>query len=136
MRKLIDIPDELVKDIIGYEGLYQITSKGRVLRKVRKKRLVNGEYMELPSIELRIGGKVGYPCVSLNKDGKLKTFYIHRLIAIHFIPNDNPLIKREINHKDKNLLNYSADNLEWCTRSENVKHAKKRMSVKKNKKGK
>jgi hypothetical protein len=116
---------ELIKDIIGYEGLYQITSKGRVLRSGRKKRLVNGKYIELPPIELKASGKIGYPCVSLNKGGKIKTFYIHRLVAIHFIPNDDPLIKREINHKDKNIFNYNVRNLEWCTRSENVKHAKK-----------
>lgn len=116
---------EEVKDVMGYEGLYQITSKGRILRLARKKRLVNGEFMDLPPIELQVGGKVQYPCVSLNKGGKLKTFYMHRLVAIHFVPNDNPLIKREINHKDKNIFNYTADNLEWCTRSENVKHAKK-----------
>lgn len=117
---------EEIKDIIGYEGLYQITSKGRILRLPRKKRLVNGEFMELPAIELQAKGKVQYPCVSLNKGGKIKTFYVHRLVAIHFVPNDNPLIKREINHKDKNIFNFSVDNLEWCTRSENVKHAKKK----------
>jgi hypothetical protein len=116
---------EEIKDIIGYEGLYQITSSGRVFRLARKKRLVNGESMDLPPIELQVNGKVQYPCVSLNKGGHLKTFYMHRLVAIHFVPNDNPLIKREINHKDKNIFNYAADNLEWCTRSENVKHAKK-----------
>lgn len=115
---------EEVKDVTGYEGLYQITNTGRILRLARKKRLVNGEFMDLPAIELQVNGKVQYPCVSLNKDGKIKTFYMHRLVAIHFVPNDNPLIKREINHKDKNISNYAADNLEWCTRSENVKHAK------------
>lgn len=126
MKKNIDIPDEIVKDIIGYEGLYQITNKGRVLRSSIKKRLVNGEYLDLPAMELRIKGKVQYPTVMLNKNGLLKSFMIHRLVAIHFIPNNNPLVKREVNHKDKNIFNFCADNLEWCTRSENIKHARNR----------
>lgn len=122
---------EIVKDIIGYEGLYKITSKGRVLRSSIKKRLVNGKYMDLPAIELSINGKIGYPTVMLNKNGSVKSFMVHRLVAIHFIENDNPLIKREVNHKDKNILNFKADNLEWCTRSENCKHAKKRIPISK-----
>lgn len=46
---------------------------------------------------------------------------LHRLVAIHFIPN--PENKPEVNHKDGNKLNYSLDNLEWATPSENVMHS-------------
>ena len=49
------------------------------------------------------------------------TFNIHRLIAIHFIPNS--LNKEQVNHKDSNPLNNSINNLEWVTRSENSRHA-------------
>lgn len=115
-----------IKDIIGFEGLYQITSTGKVIRLPRKKRLVNGSFADLPKKNLKIGTSSGYPSVMLNKEGKQYNYAMHRLMAIHFIPNDNPLIKREVNHKNKNIADFSLKNLEWCTRSENLKHAKKK----------
>jgi len=115
------------KDIIGYEGLYKITIDGKVIRLSRKKRTPGGKYIDLPEIELRSQpNKYCYPGVFLNKDGVQKHFTLHRLMAIHFIPNNSPLIKREVNHKNGNIMDYSISNLEWCTRSENIKDAKKR----------
>lgn len=113
------------KDIIGYEGLYKISYCGEVIRLPRNKKTNGGGYVVLPEMNVTINKNTNYPTVVLMKDGKQKTFFMHRLIAIHFIPNDNPM-KREVNHKNKNILDYSVDNLEWCTRSENMKHAKKR----------
>lgn len=49
--------------------------------------------------------------------------FIHRLVAETFIPNDDPIHKTDVNHKDGNKLNNSVDNLEWISRSDNVKHA-------------
>lgn len=118
------IIEEERRDVIGYEGLYSITKSGRIFRSSIKKRLVNGEFLTLPPIELSVKSKSYYPSVALAKNGKQKTFYVHRLVAIHFIHNPDPLVLREINHKDKNIFNYTAENLEWCTRSENMKHAK------------
>lgn len=126
MKKLIDNSEEIVKDIIGFEGLYKITSKGRIIRLKRKKRLNNGKFMDLPEIDLKISSRINYPTVALNKNGKQHTFLVHRLIAIHFVHNDNPLIKNEVNHKNKNIFDYSVENLEWCSRSENMIHAKQR----------
>jgi len=63
----------------------------------------------------------GYKYVVLYKNGKGKHYTIHRLMAIAFIPN--PDNKRCVNHKDGNKLNNLIDNLEWCTHSENNKHA-------------
>lgn len=52
---------ESIKDIIGFEGLYKISSSGKIWRYKSKKRLVNGKFLELPERELKIGGKVNYP---------------------------------------------------------------------------
>lgn len=53
----------------------------------------------------------------------LKRYFIHRLVAIHFIPN--PDNKPQVNHKDSNKLNNHHSNLEWMTNSENNLHAYK-----------
>ena len=63
----------------------------------------------------------GYPLAYLCFDGKTKAVKVHRLVAELFVPNPQGL--KEVNHKDGNKLNNHADNLEWCTRSENVSHA-------------
>jgi len=112
------------KDIIGYEGFYKISNTGKVLKLESKKRLINGNYMIMPEKELLINANVSYPCASLNRNGKIKSFVMHRLMAIHFIPNDDPIFKREVNHINKNIFDFSLKNLEWCTRSQNMLHAK------------
>jgi hypothetical protein len=97
-------------EISGYNGVYEISSFGNVIsnnfgkRKVLKYGLMNS----------------GYKMVSLKKDCKQKMCSIHRLVAIAFLPNENNL--PQVNHKDGNKLNNNLDNLEWCTRSENIKH--------------
>lgn len=63
----------------------------------------------------------GYLSVEFIKDGKRKRFKVHRLVAMEFIPN--PLNRTEINHIDGNKSNNSVENLEWSTRSDNLKHA-------------
>lgn len=69
------------------------------------------------SIIAKRNGKEGYNVVNL----KMKTHYVHRLVAEAFIPN--PYNKPQVNHIDGNKLNNNIDNLEWCTGSENIKHA-------------
>lgn len=65
--------------------------------------------------------KNGYYYVDLFYKKTRKKIALHRLLAIHFIPNKNN--KRTVNHKDGNKLNNDLTNLEWCTDSENIKHA-------------
>ena len=57
--------------------------------------------------------KTGYLRITLNKNGKYKTFAVHRLVAEAFIPNPNNLPC--VNHKDENQFNNDFRNLEWCT---------------------
>lgn len=100
---------EIWKDIEGYEGIYQISNLGRV-KSTRKNIIRNNQ-----------NGKDGYKIISLWNKGKGKTFSIHRLVAETFIPN--PDSKPVVNHIDGNKQNNNADNLEWCTNSENDLHA-------------
>lgn len=62
-----------------------------------------------------------YLGVSVYQGSRCKKYYIHRLVALAFLPN--PESKRCVNHKDGNKLNNKVDNLEWATHSENSKHA-------------
>ena len=89
-----------MKDIKGYEGLYAVTPEGEVWSYRRKKFL--GYHYD----------KRGYPRVSLYKDGKIKHYMIHRLVAEAYIPNTDNL--PQINHRDENKTNNCIQNLEWC----------------------
>ena len=110
---------EIWKDIAGYEGMYQVSSLGNVksiARVVKRK----GQ-PDLPVREriLKQGyDRKGYRTVVLRKEGKLKSFKVHRLVAFAFIPNIEEY--PEINHKDENKQNNNAENLEWCTNKYNV----------------
>lgn len=96
--------------IKGYEGRYSVSNFGNIASHR------GGKYRIL---RLRTSPK-GYPRVNLAKNGELKTFCVHALVAKHFLPNPNGLT--EINHKDENKLNNMVENLEWCTRSYNVNY--------------
>lgn len=109
-----DLDGEIWKDIQYYEGIYVISNYGRVKRIMHRKNPTN-------TLMNNINNPSGYPYIYLTKNGKGKHRALHILVALHFIPNlDN---KPEVNHKDLNTNNYSIDNLEWCTRKENVEHA-------------
>ena len=98
------------KDIPNYETLYSANEYGEI--KSVKNNILLKQYV-----------RSGYKTVYLYKNKNKKSFSTHRLIGLVFIPN--PENKPEINHKDGNKLNNHVDNLEWCTSSENKKHAYK-----------
>lgn len=114
---------EIWKDIKGYEGLYQISNLGRVKSLVRKR--VLKERILKPKKK-----NSGYLFVCLCKNGELKYFHIHRLVAIAFIVNQKN--KSQINHKDCNKENNNINNLEWVTPKENNLHARKNVIFKYN----
>ena len=109
---------EVWKDIKDYEGCYQVSNFGRVRSLDRLDR--NG-FKRNGVIKKPQDNGNGYQYVQLKKDAKRKNFYIHRLVATYFI---NEIADKDfVNHKDGNKKNNMVDNLEWCTQSENMKHA-------------
>lgn len=107
---------EIWKDIIDYENLYQVSNYGRV--KSLRRKVFNGKdfyYKEERILKANTDGR--YLCLTLVKNGRRKSFKIHRLVAEAFIPNPNNY--PEVNHKDENKLNNCVNNLEWCSRRYN-----------------
>ena len=101
--------NEVWKDVKDYEGLYQVSDRGNVRSVDRINhigRRYNGRILK-PRYD-----KDGYLRVGLCKDGKMKSKYIHRLVAEAFIPNPNGF--SQVNHKDENPSNNKLSNLEWC----------------------
>lgn len=120
--------EEIWKDVVGYEGLYEVSNFGRIkgLAKISNSGNQYGSKSFRPIRErimkewlLKRG--TGYKAVTLKNKGVRKNFLVHRLVAIMFIPNQES--KPYINHKDGNSKNNHIDNLEWCTQKENMHHA-------------
>jgi hypothetical protein len=113
--------NEIWKDIEGFDGLYQISSKGSARSVDRFVSHFKGGLRLMKGRALRYGmGTNGYPLVVLSKEGKTHTKYLHRLVAEAFLPNT--LTLREVNHINRNKLDASLSNLEWVTPSGNQKH--------------
>ena len=109
---------EIWKDIKGYEGKYQVSSIGRVQSLDRIIIGKNGgKYFHNGKVLSPETDKDGYKRLSLCK--KHKT--VHRLVAEAFI--DNPLNKKEVNHKNCIKSDNRIENLEWSTRKENLQHS-------------
>lgn len=112
------IMEEIWKDISGFEGLYMVSSMGRV-KSVRYKRILRGWV-----------DKEGYAYVHI----KNKSYKVHRLVAQAFIPN--PDNKPYIDHIDTNPSNNRVENLRWATPKENSNNPLTRRKISLNKLGK
>lgn len=100
------------KDIPGYEGIYKVSTEGKV-----KSFLVDKRGRPMCS---KVGSH-GYKVVNLWKDKKGKSFLVHRLVGQSFLEMDDG--DTVINHKDNIRTNNNVSNLEWCTQKENLAHA-------------
>lgn len=99
------------RDIEGYEGVYQVSSMGRVRNTTKK----NGK-----TISVFTRGR-GYGGVALRKNNAPVSVYVHRLVAMAFI--NKPEYANIVNHKNGIKKDNRVENLEWCNHAENSKHA-------------
>ena len=108
---------EIWKDIVGYDGLYQISNMGRVksLERIARNNHKIKEKILTPNLN-----KGGYLRVHLRKDNYSYTPLIHRLVAQAFLPNPNN--KPQIDHINTNKTDNRVCNLRWTTASENMKN--------------
>lgn len=130
----VDVVEVVRKSVKGYEGYYEVDQFGRVYSADRVVCVEDGDRKYNKAL---VGRQMkqhthskGYKTVSLTKDGKTKTVFVHRIVAEAFI--DNPKGLPFVNHKDEDKTNNFSENLEWCTASYNrnygrsvEKHAKR-----------
>lgn len=102
--------EEEWRDVVGYEGLYQVSNFGRVRSIVqnsnRRKRIMKQKEL-----------KSGYMSICLYNRAKPETLLVHRIVATAFIPNH--LGFPQVNHKDEDKANNCVWNLEWCDQTYN-----------------
>ena len=112
---------ELWRWVVGFEGLYMVSSFGKVMS-VPVNQIRRGSSYKKPGMEvLHHDNGRGYRSISLYKDGVQHQTTVHRLVAQAFIPNPKNL--PQINHKDGDKSNNNVYNLEWVTAKENMAHA-------------
>lgn len=108
--------EEIWLDVVGKEGYYQVSNKGRV-RSVphvdRLGRLVGGKILSQNKKD-----KFGYNCVSLSVDGVIEYKRVHRLVAEAFIPN--PENKPQVDHYNTDPTDNRVENLHWVDATENM----------------
>jgi hypothetical protein len=107
---------EIWKDIKDYEGLYEVSNQGRV-RSLKTGRLRKPK------------DNFGYLRINLCKEGIVKFYMVHRLVAEAFIENNNPNLT-QVNHKNENKQDNRVENLEWCDAKYNCNygnHTKKQV---------
>lgn len=119
------------RDVVGWEGYYQVSNLGRV-RSLDRKAVNSAGVMHHTKGKILSSSKVGhsYNKTIFSANGRKETPRICRLVATAFIPNPDNL--PQVNHKDENTGNDCADNLEWCDSKYNMNYgtATKRRGLK------
>lgn len=115
--------EEIWKPIRDYVGLYEVSNLGNV-RSLPK---MCGFRKDKGRIIKPFTNNNGYSLVSLSKDGKMKHFQVHRLVATEFI--DNPDDKPQVDHINRNRLDNRVENLRWASASENGNNTKLNRSI-------
>lgn len=111
------------KDIYGYEGMYMISNFGRVKSLERRDSI--GRIVREKIMTLKDNGN-GYKIVTLSLNSVKKYPSISRLVALHFVENDNPVEKMEVHHMDWDVKNNHYRNLIWI---EKMEHRPQNISV-------
>ena len=107
---------EFWRPVVGYEGLYEVSSLGRIRGLKKTNNRLPGRILK-PALNSR-----GYQQISFFKEGKLKTYILHRVVACAFL-GEQPTPIHQVNHKNSLRDDNCVENLEWVTPSENMLHA-------------
>ncbi len=114
--------EEVWKDVVDYEGFYQVSSLGRIKGCERIiKHPKGGNRILKEKFRSLANDTDGYKIVDLYKNGKGKIMKVHRLVSMAFI--ENPENKSQVNHINGIKYDNNVDNLEWSTSHENMQHA-------------
>jgi len=117
------VMEEVWKPVLGYEGYYEVSNRGRVRSVDRDVNYVYGKRRVKGRVLKQETSNRGYKRVHVSANGVSKHLTVHREVSKAFIPN--PEDKRTINHKNCDKTDNSVNNLEWATYSENHNHAHK-----------
>lgn len=112
----LDLPGEEWLDLPGFAGDYLVSNLGRIKRGTPARGTQAGRVLKTPY------NPDGYPSAVLRRDGGTVNISVHRAVALAFLgvpPDDQP----EVNHKNGNRADNRVENLEFCSRSENVAHS-------------
>lgn len=110
------------KPVIGFEGFYEVSNMGNVRSTDRLVNCSRGNGKRLwkgKELKQTVAATRGYNQISLSKEGVTYKVYVHTLVAKAWLNGEN----ETVNHKDGNKQNNKASNLEWCSYSDNSKHA-------------